>query len=104
MKSAHRGKDRRAHELLTNTQRRKIHEMSAAYYELELIAERFGLDESAVNAILSAPKPEKVEGWQVRWDDSYGERHTRKFKTFDAAKQCHAALRNVEWSRVERCG
>lgn len=104
MKVIHRGKDKRSNELLTSAQRRKVHELYRSGYELEHVAERFGLDEAAVVSIIRAAKPEKEEGWQVRWDDSYGETHIRKFKTFSAAKQCHAALRNVEWSRVERCG
>lgn len=104
MKLLHRGKDRRSHELITPAQRRTIHDMHKSHYEMEAICERFGLDDAAVVAILRAPRPEESKGWQVRWDDDRGDRHIRTFNTFSAAKQCHAALRNVEWSRVERCG
>lgn len=97
------GKHQRAEQMLTDRERVKIHELYRTHLlDVDLIAERFGMDEEAVKAVLAKAPPQHVPMWQVRWDDAYGERHTRRFKTFQAAQCFSAALRNVEWKRVER--
>lgn len=102
-KLIHTGKTQRGEELLTPLQRKKIHELYRVnLLEIDLIAERYGIDEAAVAAILAKPAPSHEPMWEVRWDDSRGDRHTRRFKTFKAAQCFSAALRNVEWKRIER--
>lgn len=97
------GKHQRAEQMLTDRDRVKIHELYRVHLlEPDLIAERFGMDEEAVKAILAKAPPKHTPQWQVRWDDSRGERFTRKFKTFQAAQCFSAALRGYEWKRVER--
>lgn len=98
------GKHQRAEQILTNRDRLKIHELYRKHLiDIDFIAERYGIDEEAVKAILSkSPPPQTETLWQVRWDDSCGERHKRRFQTFSAAKEFCAALNNVEWKRVER--
>lgn len=102
-KSVHRGKEQRAEEMLTTADRVKIHELYRKHLvEPELLAERYGLDEEAIKAILAKKPPQHVPQWQVRWDDAAGERFTRKFKTFQAAQCFSAALRGYEWKKIER--
>lgn len=97
------GKHQRAEQMLTDRERVKIHELYKTHLlDIDLIAERFSMDEEAVKAVLAKAPPQHVPQWQVRWDDSCGDRFTRKFKTFQAAQCFSAALRNVEWKRVER--
>lgn len=96
-------KNQRAEEILTNRDRHTIHEL---YYrhliEIEHICERYGIDENALKDILAKEPPKLEKGWRVRWDDHTGTSHSRKFETFSAAKEYHAALHNTEWSKIER--
>lgn len=102
-KSVHRGKEQRAEEMLTTADRVKIHELYRKHLvEPEILAERYGLDEEAIKAILAKPPPKHTPQWQVRWDDAAGERHVTVCESFHAARTFHAALKDVEWSKVER--
>lgn len=103
-RKACRGKNQRAEELLTHRDREKIHELYRVnLLEIDLICERFGLDEDAVKTILASRVKKREPVWQVRWDDSSGMRHVQQCESFKAAREYHAALVGVEWSRVERC-
>lgn len=102
-KLIHAGKTQRAEEMLTTADRVKIHELYRKHLvEPELLAERYGLDEEAIKAILAKKPPAHEPQWQVRWDDAFGERHVEVCESFHAAKKFHAALKGVEWSKVER--
>lgn len=97
------GKTQRGNEILTPLQRLKIHELYRVHLiEPDLIAERYDTDEAAIITILKSPPPKHTPTWQVRWDDSSGDRHTKSFKTFQAAQCFSATLKDVEWKRIER--
>lgn len=97
------GKTQRAEELLTDRDRAKIHELYKVHLvNMELLAERYSLDVSAVAEILRKPAPKVQEEWRVRWDDENGESFSKNFKTFGAAKLYASRLQKVEWKKVER--
>lgn len=96
------GKWRRAESQLTQQQRRTIAYLIDNGYGIEAVMERFGLSEMAAMEYVMSGAPKQEPRWQVRWDDSRGDRHIRSFKTFKAAQHFSAALRNVEWKRVEQ--
>lgn len=94
-------KNRRDHELLSDSQRRTMRWLIENGYGIEAVAERYGLNEEAAEKyVKQACKTEPV--WQVRWDDSRGDSHVKRCCSFRAAKDFHATLKDVEWSRVER--
>lgn len=96
------GKFRRQEEQLTNAQRRTIYWLIDNGYGIESVMERFGLSEMAALEYVNGPRNVPTPKWQVRWDDSEGNRHVKVCEGFNAAREYHAALQNVEWSRIER--
>ncbi len=94
-------KTQRDEERCTPRDVEKIHQLSRVYHvETCLIAERFGMDESAVKEILSRPYVPRGKRWRVRWDNDEGVRQEALFETLRAARMMHARL-NADWSRIE---
>lgn len=71
-------------------------------YGIESVMERFGLSEDAATTLIKRTTRAAEPQWQVRWDDSFGDSHVHRCESFKAAREFHAALGGVEWSRVER--
>lgn len=97
------GKWQRQEEQLTPREREKIHELYRVHLlEIDLICERYGMDEEAIKAVLSRPVEKRATQWRLKWDTECGTRHEECFDSFKAARTRHAALKSVEWSKIER--
>lgn len=95
------GKFRRQEDILTPKQRQTMKWLVDNGYGIESVMERFGLTEVAAIEYVNTPV-EHSPKWQVRWDDSVGERHIKVCESFQEAKEYHSTLRDIEWSRIEK--
>lgn len=95
-------KFRRSEQQFTLAQKKTMQWLVDNDYGIEAVMERFGLTELAAMEYVTGKRVKHEPQWQVRWDDEAGNRHIEICETFKAAREFHAALRDVEWSRVER--
>jgi hypothetical protein len=94
-------KTQRDEERLTSKDVARIHQLYRTYHvEPCLIAERFGVDETAIKEILARPFVSPDKRWRVIWTDEEGNRRERPFESFRAAGMFNKRIA-AEWSRIE---